>query len=654
MKITFDRSITNDIDQAMRREWLETNGLGGWAGSTIIGLNTRKYHAILAPAMNPPLGRFVLLSKLDETLIVDGRRLELGCNSYPGVIHPNGDQFLEKFEREWIPTFTYFADGIRIQKRIFSVYGQNTTVILYDVISAPHACEMELLPLIAGRDYHWLMKANDRINLEYSMSADVFHMKPYEEAPDLFIKILDAQFISNPNWYYQLEYIEELDRMQDFQEDLFSPGHFKVKLEPGALFGVVVSTDNPKDLDPFKLYDQEMKRRRELLQPFARNSSFIKTLALAADQFVVRRGKNLNTIIAGYPWFSDWGRDSMISLPGLCLTTGRYDIARKIIQAFAEATSEGMLPNRFPDEGDHPEYNTADATMWFFVTIYRYWQRTGDDAYVRDHLYPLLKDIIAWHDKGTRFNIHTDKDGLLITGTPATQLTWMDVRVGDWVVTPRHGKAVEINALWYNAFRIMALFAESFGHTKDAKAFKKRADNILPLFEKTFWNEETRCLYDYIDGDNKNADIRPNQLFAISLPFPLLTGDRAKRVLDVVDEHLFTPLGLRSLSPTHPDYHAIYEGDLLARDGAYHQGTVWGWLIGPYITALIKVRGKAEAASRIALIKKHMQTHFTEQGIGTIAEIFDGNPPHAPKGCFAQAWSVAELLRALIEDAGEN
>lgn len=417
---------------------------------------------------------------------------------------------------------------------------------------------------------------------------------------------------------------------------------------------LIISTETASEKDPFKLYEQEMQRRRALLQPFSQHSSFIKTLVLAADQFIVKRGEKLNTILAGYPWFSDWGRDTMIALPGLCLSTGRTDIARKILQAFANSASEGMLPNRFPDHGDRPEYNTVDATLWFFVAAYRYWLKTHDDMFIRDKIYPLLNDIIRWHDRGTRYNIHTDKDGLLIAGTSETQLTWMDVRIGDLVVTPRQGKAVEVNALWYNAMRILSLFAGKFGEPAEASTFQKRADDIHSRFDQVFWNDKTLCLFDHVDGSFRDDAIRPNQIFAISLPFPLVNGDRAKRILDVVDEHLFTPFGLRSLSPKHPDYCGVYEGDVLARDKAYHQGTVWGWLIGPYITSLVKVRGKSEAASKLAMIKKAMQEHLHNAGVGTVSEIFDGDPPHKPRGCFAQAWSVAELLRVFADETGES
>jgi len=315
---------------------------------------------------------------------------------------------------------------------------------------------------------------------------------------------------------------------------------------------------------------------------------------------------------------------------------------------------EGILPNRLLGEGSKPDYYAADATLWLYITIYRYWLKTSDHAYIQEILYPLLKEIIERHDRGTRVNIHTDTDGLLITGTAQSPHTSMDVKVGDRVFTPRPGKAVEINALWYNALRIMSTLAGKFGTPEEVETYTRRAEAVQARFETTFWNDEARCLYDVVDGPHRDASIRPNQIFAISLPFPLIQGDRAKRVMDVIDEHLFTPYGLRSLSPRHPEYQGVYEGDLPARDLAYHQGTVWSWLIGPYITALIKIRGKSEAASKLALIKRSMQDHLQVAGLGTISEIFDGNAPHMPRGCYAQAWSVAELLRAFMGENGES
>jgi predicted glycogen debranching enzyme len=373
-----------------------------------------------------------------------------------------------------------------------------------------------------------------------------------------------------------------------------------------------------------------------------------RTLTLAADQFIVRRGAEGRTVIAGYPWFTDWGRDTMIALPGLCLATGRFDDARRILGAFAEVASEGMLPNRFPDSGEAPEYNTVDATLWFFIAAQQYLDATGDETFVRERMLPVLRDVVAWHERGTRHDIHVDRDdGLLVAGVEGDQLTWMDAKVGDWVVTPRHGKAVEINALWYNALRILAGFERRWGSEADVNRFDAAAARVRASFRQVFWNDATRSLFDVVHGQDRDASVRPNQIFAISLPHPLLEGLDAAEVLAVVERKLLTPAGLRSLSPDDPRFIGTYIGGPRERDGAYHQGTVWAWLLGPYIDALVRVRGEAGAHDARRIVAA-FESHLDEVCVGSISEIFDGAPPHAPRGCFAQAWSVGEILRASL------
>ncbi|NIT51846.1 MAG: glycogen debranching protein, partial [candidate division Zixibacteria bacterium] len=364
---------------------------------------------------------------------------------------------------------------------------------------------------------------------------------------------------------------------------------------------------------------------------------------------MVQRGKRLRTIIAGYHWFSDWGRDTMISLPGLTLVTKRFKEARQMLHAFAQHVDQGMLPNHFPDGEDKPEYNTVDATLWFFVAIYKYWQYSGDDVFVRHDMMPILQHIIDWHHRGTRYNIRVSEDGLLNAGAPGEQLTWMDARIGDWVVTPRQGKAVEINALWYNALKIYAEMLSHFDRTTEVQSFEKQATWVWKRYNQVFWNPKKKYLNDYVNGDFVDDTLRPNQLFAISLPFSLLSKENAKQVLRAVEAKLLTPLGLRTLSPDHPDYRPKYGGDQFSRDSAYHQGTVWGWLLGAYITALVRVRG-ATGKRQAQKILHGIETHFREAGIGSISEIFEASPPHAARGCIAQAWSVAEVLRAYMED----
>jgi predicted glycogen debranching enzyme len=637
----------HNFDYSGKLEWLETNGLGGYASASVSGANTRRYHGLLVAALNPPVERHVMLSKLDETIIVGDNRFELNTNQYPGALHPKGFQYLKSFQRDFFPVFIYEAGGVKLQKTIVALHGENTTIILYEVLAAEEKFELEFLPLCSFRDYHSLSHASDYIYKGYLFDNGVFRTKNYQESPEFFISIPQAEFQPTETWHYNLEYLVDQERGQDFCEDLFNHGRFTVKLKQGKKLGIIISTEDPTGRDAFKLYRQELKRRETLVKHSSWNEQ-IKRLTLAADQFIVDRGKGLKTIIAGYHWFSDWGRDTMIALPGLCLVTGRFDDAKKILKAFAESVSEGMLPNRFPDHGESPEYNTADATLWFFHAIYKYYQYTADIAFVKT-LLPILNEIIKWHFKGTRYNIKVDEDGLLKAGAEGVQLTWMDAKVNGYVVTPRAGKAVEINALWYNALSIMAEFSllES-GNSNDARLYEKQASEVKEQFNKQFWNDTRKCLYDVIDGDYKNDDIRPNQIFVLSLPFKLLTNEKSLAVLQIVSQKLLTLRGLRSLSASHSEYKPHYEGNQWQRDNAYHQGTVWSYLLGPYIDALINLKGSKGKQEAVQYIKNFF-VHLDEAGVGSVSEIFDGAPPHQPRGCIAQAWSVAEILRVSIE-----
>lgn len=646
MDITLTSTITQQYSEASRREWLEANGLGGWASSTLSGAHTRRYHGLLVAATKPPVGRQVLLSKLDETLHINGQTFDLSANQYPGKVYPQGYQHLSRFSKDLFPEFVYQAGGVTLRKTIAAVNGENTTLVIYEVLEAHSHFTLEWLPLVAGRDYHSLMHANDSIRSGRTIADGVYQIQPYPDSPNLFISIPGATFHELPDWYYNLEYAVENNRGLDFKEDLFSPGRFTRHLRKGDTIGIIISTQTPMGRNAFSLFEKERHRRETLLNSQPLKNDWVTTLTLAADQFVVKRGEN-KTIIAGYHWFSDWGRDAMIALPGICLATGRYDDARSILKAFAQSVSEGMLPNRFPDSGEAPEYNTIDASLWFFVAVYQYRQFTHDGLFVRDELMPVLRDILDWHFRSTRYHIHVDLDGLLDGGEPGQQLTWMDARVGDWVVTPRHGKAVEVNALWYNALRIFAELSSDFGQGEQALQVRLKADQVKDTFNREFWNENKHCLYDYLDGDFANDNIRPNQLLAISLPFPLLTIDKARKVLQVIEKTLFTPVGLRSLSPDHVEFKARYSGDQGQRDGAYHQGTVWSWLLGPYIDTLVKVRGPEVGTKQARQILNAFAYHLSEEGIGTVSEIFDGSAPHAPRGCIAQAWSVGELLRVI-------
>ena len=636
---------THDFDSLSRLEWLETNGLGGWASSTVSGANTRRYHGLLVAALEPPVGRTVLVAKLEETLHVNGEAFELSANRYPGAVHPRGFEHLVSFRRGLFPVFEYRAGGVGLRKTVAAVHGENTTLVIYELTEDSGPAGLVLRPLLTQRDYHALGPGTD-LSQEAHFAHDVLRIARDRQ---VFIQAPGAVFDCRPDWYHRFRYEVEQRRGLDFEEDLWTPGLLIRDLAPGQRLGIVISTSNPRGRDASALLEQETARRGEILSLLGTQDQKIHTLGLAADQFVVRRGEDLRTIIAGYHWFGDWGRDTMIALPGLCLATGRHEDARRILRAFAAHTSQGMLPNRFPDRGETPEYNTVDATLWFFVAIQKYLSATGDDDLIRDELLPVLRDIVAWHDRGTRYGIRVDDDSLLAAGEPGVQLTWMDAKVGDWVVTPRQGKAVEINALWHNALAILADLEAQLGDADRAEELRSRAEGTRRRFNEVFWNETLGCLYDVIDGERVDRAIRPNQLLALSLPFPLLSEARARRVLTVAEDKLLTPVGLRSLAPDHVDYRPIYLGDPLARDGAYHQGTVWGWLLGPYLTALVRYRGDAGKKKARAVVARALE-HLHDAGLGTFSEIFDAEPPHTPRGCIAQAWSVAELLRVLSED----
>ncbi|HUP50688.1 MAG TPA: amylo-alpha-1,6-glucosidase [Thermoanaerobaculia bacterium] len=652
----FDFPPGVDLERLLALEWIETNGIGGWASSTIVGTNTRRYHGLLVPALQPPLGRMVLLSRFEETAIDGDRAFALSSNRFPGVVHPEGWKLLRHFRRGPFPLAVIGGDGWTIRKTVAAIHGENTTVITYELEGDRDSLALELRPFLAARDYHALARANDSVRRTATFENGLFSFRMYDGVPELHLSIPGGSFHPAPDWYYSFIYEAETERGLDDREDLFTPGVLRAELRRGEPLAIVAAIDRPQALrDGRRLLGREAERRRALIGTAtggtpAASISLVERLILAADQFIVRRGDSGRSIIAGYHWFGDWGRDTMISLPGLCLTTGRFDDAKAILRQFASVVSEGMLPNRFPDGGDRPEYNTVDATLWFFIAIHRTIEATGDHDLGRS-LLPVLEEIVAWHQRGTRHGIRVEEDGLLRAGEPGVQLTWMDAKVGDEVITPRDGKQVEINALWYNALRILAVLRRSAGDGRGADEAKTRAQEVQARFIEVFWNAGEECLYDAVDGENRDASIRPNQIFTISLPFPLLSGELAAKVLWKVEDRLLTPVGLRSLAREDPRYAPAYRGGPRDRDRVYHQGTVWSWLLGPYLTALVRVRGE-EGRLDARRILAGFEPHLRDAGIGGISEIFDAEPPFAPRGCITQAWSVAEILRAAVEDAG--
>lgn len=653
--IGFDQETCSNPDSALRKEWLETNGLGGFASSTITGLNTRRYHGLLVAAINPPVGRMALLSKFEEALIVAGARYELSANQYPGVVHPQGYQYLKQFRLDPFPVFTYEVAGIEIEKSVFMIHGENSVVIQYEMKAAnqPTNCFLELRPLIAFRDYHSLTHENGALDPRVEIEPNLATVKPYDGVPSLHLAHKADEVDANGVWYRNFEYQAERERGLDFHEDLFNPCALKFDLSRHARAAIIASTERRDVNRVFDYRQAEINRRQAILAACPNANEFVRTLVAATDQYIVARGDQ-KTVIAGYHWFGDWGRDTMIALPGLTLVTGRYADAKSVLRAFVRFVDRGMLPNRFPDAGQEPEYNTVDATLWYFEAVRALLRYTGDYKFIKTELYPALIEIIDWHERGTRYGIRVDEDGLLHSGEPGVQLTWMDARVDGQEVTPRAGKAVEIQALWHNALRVMEQLADEFGDKAGKKRYGQMAARAKRSFNQSFWNEAAGCLYDVIDGEARDASIRPNQILAVSLPHTMLSRDKARQVVTVVERELLTPYGLRSLSPNDPQYHGRYEGGPSQRDGVYHQGTVWAWLMGPFITAYLKVNGGSKKSrARATQMLEGFHQHLREAGLGQVSEIYDGDPPHHPRGCVAQAWSVAELLRAAVEDVYE-
>ncbi len=656
--IKFDKEVCGNFAAATSLEWIETNGIGGFASGTISGANSRRYHGLLTAATKPPLGRVTTLSKFEETLIVGSERYELSSNQYPGTIHPEGFKLLAEFRLDPFPVWKYVAGGVTIEKRVFMVHGENTTVCRWKIAGeAPSDVRLELRPLLAFCDYHHLQHETSDFDFQVKTDDSVVSVAPLPKLPELpklpglpeLFFAHNAEAVSESGfWYRNFEYAIEKERGFDYREDLVQP--FVLSFDFSKPAEVIVSTKSNRCAEKAAALEKaEIKRRRELVSRSGVTGAFAKRLVLAADQFIVSRGDG-KTVIAGYPWFSDWGRDTMIALPGLTLSTNRSGIARDILLEFSKHFSKGMIPNRFPDEGETAEYNTVDATLWYFEAVRAYLEKTSDFDFVRDEIYPALAETVAWHVRGTRYGIGVDTDGLLKAGVRGVQLTWMDAKIGDWVVTPRIGKPVEIQALWYNALRVMAGLADRFGDDEDKDRYEALADGARQSFNAVFWNEKEGCLFDVVDNNKRDGSVRPNQIFAVSLRHSMLSIDRARKVVDKVEKELLTPVGLRSLIRSDPAYRPIYIGSPYDRDSAYHQGTVWAWPIGAFIDAFRRVNPNGNQTSkRVKEILAGFERHLSEAGLGQISEIFDADPPHAPRGCFAQAWSVSEVLRVLVE-----
>jgi predicted glycogen debranching enzyme len=629
------------LEDGLNREWLVTNGIGGYGMSSLFGGRTRHYHGLLVAATEPPTGRRVLVAQMIERITwPDGSSRHLHVQEWGGgTVDPRGDQFLESFTLEGtIPTWQYQVMDARLEKRIWMKHGHNTSFVTY-TLTAGQAVTLELKPLCTHRDHHAGSKVGEAPRVD--ALHDGLEVR-FPGAEPYFIRANQGEHFDGGDWWTNEFLRVEAERGFDAIEDFYRAGRLTARLEPGQTLALVLSTEaNAPATDWQAELEAERRRATTLLERtnLAAEPAWVQQLVLAADQFIVSRGEG-DTVIAGYPWFGDWGRDTMIALPGLALTTRRPELARSLLRTFGRFVDRGMIPNRFPDAGETPEYNTVDATLLYVQALREYVQATNDESLV-DELWVTLEAIVRWHLTGTRYGIRVDPtDGLLRAGEPGVQLTWMDAKIGDWVVTPRTGKPVEINALWYSALRTLQGWAAS---RKAAHDYRSLADRVADAFTR-YWNKSTNYLYDVLDGpDGDDPSIRPNAVIAASLEPSPLEHAWCKAVVDVATEQLLTPYGLRSLAPDDTRYAHRYIGSPLERDRVYHQGPVWPWLLGPFVKAHLRAYGHPMAARAFL---EPMAEHIRQGGLGSISEILDGDAPHTPRGCPWQAWSVAEVLHA--------
>jgi len=676
-KITLDSTALSDVDKALKTEWLVTNGLGGYASSTVLGINTRKYHGLLVAALNPPVDRRVLLAKLDEEIMLNNDTYFFGANENTRGIQPEGYRFLTNFSLAPLPTYNYNAGGrFQLQKTLFMPYGKNTSIILYELSnSSEKTARVSVAPLINSRNFHSVTQ-RDQFPWKFIQEASNQRViiQPSMGVSTLILFCTGGQYVAGQGEWVETYYRAEAERGESSLDYTYKPGFFKSDVAPNetrwvSILAVAGKNESEAESvfssiyrDPASiaaLYNAELRRRTDLLNNFRKRhvdiqlDDWLRWLVLAADTFVVNRGSTrTKSVIAGYHWFNDWGRDTLISLPGLTLVTGRFEDAKKILLTFTHYSREGLMPNSFPDNAEGtPAYNTVDATLWYFNAVLQFFKYTNDFQFVQEKLLPALECIIDFHIHGTLFGIHVDNEGLLTHGP---QLTWMDAAPGGTPITPRDGKAVEIQALWYNALKTMQLLANRLGQKEKAETFITMAEKARRSFLEKFWNPDKNCLVDVVINDaDKDFSLRPNQILAAALDFSALDKERAERVVEMVWKQLWTPYGLRTLSSNDPRYIGKYGGDRWQRDRAYHNGTVWPWLLGPFTTAFLKTKNY-EAQWRSYAFENFLKPLFTDElcraGLGSVSEIFDGDPPHEPNGCIAQAWSVAEPLRACIED----
>jgi predicted glycogen debranching enzyme len=675
-KMSVDPSILSNIETGMKTEWLVTNGLGGYASSTVLGVNTRKYHGLLVAALNPPVDRHVLLAKLNETIQTKGKRFELGANETVTGTQPQNAPFPHSFSMNPLPTYVYCIEqSIQLKKATFMPYEKNASIILYEASNnSREDAHLFLSPLMNSRGFHSVTNRDQlQWNIQQKDSGQLIIARASGMPSALALLSTDGRFVTEKSEWVESYYKGEAERGESSIDHNFKTGFFQLKIASGETkkFAVIATAGmseadaetalreiytSPSSID--RLYESELKRKAHLLSdvekryPDVSFEDWLKWLVLAADSFIVNRASTgAKSVIAGYHWFADWGRDSLISLPGLTLVVGRYEDAKQILHTFSQYCRDGLIPNAFPDNPQQtPSYNTVDATLWFINAVRQYLKYTGDFQFVQRALWTTMQSIIDDHVNGTLFGIHVDTDGLLAHGP---QLTWVDAAIEGKPVTPRDGKAVEIQALWYNALKNMQFLAHRFDQRTRAELYEEMAEKTRISFLEKFWNRQNNCLFDVVDAAVGDASIRPNQIIAASLDFTILDNVKAELVLETVSRQLVTPFGLRTLPSSDPRYIGVYSGDRRQRDTAYHNGTVWPWLLGPFVTAFLRLRSYDPHWRSIAFenfLKPLFTVELHRAGLGSISEIFDGDSPHEPKGCIAQAWSVAEPLRAYFED----
>lgn len=656
----FGKKDWTNYDRGIENEWMYTNGRSAFSGSTIIGANSRKYHGLLIASLTSPEERYMILSKVEETLIIDDEKFVLNSTKYKNSI-VEGFRCQQSFYYNGIPHFRYLVNGIVIDKKIVLEYGKNTLIIEYEIYNTDKEASLEFNPFMCFRNPG---VCNDENNLRFK---EEYYDKGIKLIPKLNSE-LEINIFSNEASICNKEqrvtdetyYDVDITTGDKYLDKFFIPGTFKVEIKPNEkknVFLICTLEDNLK-INPEEILEKEEKRISKLRNTFEDKRLLAKYLPISADHFIVNRDSiKSKTILAGYPWFLDWGRDAMIAINGITLATHRLEDAKEILRSFSIYEKNGLIPNMFPDTKQEPLYNTVDASLWYINAVYNYllYSNTKEDLeFVEKELYETIKRIIKEYSEGTKFSIYMDEDGLIYAGSGLDQVTWMDVRVNGIVVTPRHGKPVEINALWYNALNIAGKLAKKFQGRENNEYFEL-AKKVKESFNKNFWNEKDQCLYDVVSKEESDSSIRPNQIWAISLPFTMLDREKEKKVVDKVFNELYTPYGLRSLSRGHKEYHSKYIGKLLDRDMAYHQGTVWGFPIGGFFTAYCKVNDYSkESVAFVDSLLYDLESHIENQCLGSIAEIFDGDTPHSPRGCYAQAWSVGEILRVYHEDIKGN